>query len=143
LLFRVTLQTKSPLGSSLNQTPVTAYVDAANNQAGDALAIQDAPVTNLTIINNLGINNVKTDDFLLYPNPTKDILYLSIGKGLDQLENLKLIIFNTLGQIVNEIPITNSNMQISTINWGASGVYFIKLINDSNNIMSIKKIILN
>jgi sugar lactone lactonase YvrE len=142
LLFRVTLQTKSPLGSSLNQTPVTAYVDAANNQAGNALVIEDAPVTNLTIINNLGIDDVKQDEFVLYPNPTNDIVYLSTGRSTEQLENLKLIVFNTLGQIVNEIPIRSSNMQISTRNWGASGVYFVKIVDDSNNIVTTKKIIL-
>ena len=142
LLFKVTLQTKSPLGSSLTQTPVTAYVDAANNQAGDTFAIQDAPVTNFTIINNLGIEDIKQDEFVLYPNPTNDILYLSIGKSINQLENFKLIVFNTLGQIVNEIPIRNSNMQISTRNWGASGVYFVKIVDVSNSILTTKKIIL-
>ncbi|CAN1544636.1 Secretion system C-terminal sorting domain [Flavobacteriaceae bacterium] len=142
LLFKVTLQTKSHLGSSLTQTSVTAYVDAANNQAGDTLAIQDAPITNFTIINNLGIDDIKQDEFVLYPNPTNDILYLSIGKSIDQLENFKLVVFNTLGQIVNEMPVKNYNMQISTRNWGASGVYFIKIVDVSNSILTTKKIIL-
>jgi hypothetical protein len=117
-------------------------VDAANNQAGDSLVIQDAPVTNLTITNNLGFNDVNKDDFLLYPNPANDILYLSTGKSTDQLENLKLIVFNTLGQIVNEMPLRSSNMQISTRNWGASGVYFVKIVDVSSNIIFTKKIIL-
>ena len=126
----------------MNQTPVTAYVDAANNQAGDTLVIQDAPVTNLTIINNLGIDDVKQDEFVLYPNPTNDILYITTGRGIDQINSLKLIVFNTLGKIVNEIPIRSSNMQISTRNWGAAGVYFVKIVDDSNNIVATKKVIL-
>jgi hypothetical protein len=141
LLFKVTLQTIATL-SSLTQTTVTAYVDAANNQTGDSLVIQDAPVTNLTITNNLGFNDVNKDDFLLYPNPANDILYLTTGRNIDQINSLKLIVFNTLGQIVNEIPIRSSNMQISTRNWGASGVYFVKIVADSNNIVSTKKVIL-
>lgn len=142
LLFKVTLQTKSPLGSSLTQTPVTAYVDSANNQVGETLVIQDAPITNLNIINNLGVNTVITDEFVLYPNPTNDILYLSTGRSLDQISNLKLIVFNTLGQIVNEMPIRYSNMQISTRNWGSSGVYFVKIVDDYYNILTTKKVIL-
>ncbi|CAN1544661.1 Secretion system C-terminal sorting domain [Flavobacteriaceae bacterium] len=142
LLFKVTLQTKSSVGSSLTQTPVTAYVDSANNQAGNTLVIQDAPVTNFTIINNLGIKDIKQDEFVLYPNPTNDILYLSIEKNIDQFENLKLIVFNTLGQIVNEIPVKNSNTQISTRNWGASGVYFVQITNSNNTVLTSKKVLL-
>lgn len=141
LLFKVTLQTKATL-PSLTQTTLTSYVDAANNQAGDSLVIQEAPTTTLTIINNLGINDVKKDGFFLYPNPANDILYLSIGKSTDPLENLKIIVFNTLGQIVNEMPLRSSNMQISTRNWGASGVYFVKIVDVSSNIIFTKKIIL-
>ena len=142
LLFKVTLSTKLPVVSSLSETQVTAYADTANNQAGDILVVQDAPVTTIVIKNNLGVDTNRADEFVLYPNPVNDILYLSTGKSTDQLENLKLIVFNTLGQIVNEIPVKNSNMKISTRNWGASGVYFVKIVDDANYIMSVRKIIL-
>ena len=142
LLFKVTLQTKSPLGSSLTQTPVTAYVDSANNQASDTLVIQDEPVSNFTIINNLSIDNIKQDEFVLYPNPTNDILYLSIGKSTDQLENIKLIVFNTLGQIVNEMPVKNHNMQILRRNWEAEEMYFVQITNSTNTILTTKKVLL-
>jgi hypothetical protein len=128
---------------SLTQTPVTAYVDAANNQAGDSLVVQDAPVTNFTVINNLSVNTMKKDEFLLYPNPANEILYIATGMGAAQLNNLSLKVFNSLGQSVYEIPIENSNMEISTKNWGSSGVYFIKIFDASNNLIKNKKIILN
>ena len=140
LLFKVTIQTKAIL-PNLSQTQVTSYVDAANNQVGDNLYIQDATPSLMTIINNLSIDDIKSNDFLLYPNPTNDILYLSIGKNIDENNILKLIVINTLGQIVTELPII-SNMQISTRNWGASGVYFVKIVNNFNDIISVKKIIL-
>jgi hypothetical protein len=143
LLFKVTLQTKSHTALSLTQTPVTAYVDAANNQAGDSLVVQDAPVTNFTVINNLSVNTMKKDEFLLYPNPANEILYIATGMGAAQLNNLSLKVFNSLGQSVYEIPIENSNMEISTKNWGSSGVYFIKIFDASNNLIENKKIILN
>ncbi len=142
LLFKVTLQTKSPLGSSLTQTSVTAYVDAANNQAGDTLAIQDAPVTNFTIINNLGIDDIKQDEFVLYPNPTNDIVHLVMGTNISQMNKLKLKVINILGQTVEEMNIQNTATDISTKNWGASGVYFVKIVDDSNKIVATKKVIL-
>ena len=144
LLFKVTLQTKSQASLSLTQTPVTAYVDAANNQGGDSLVVQDAPLTNFTVFNNnLSVNTMKKDEFLLYPNPANEILYIATGMGSAQLNNLSLKVFNSLGQSVYEIPIENSNMEISTKNWGSSGVYFIKIFDASYNLIKNKKIILN
>jgi ATP-dependent protease HslVU (ClpYQ) peptidase subunit len=143
LLFKVTLQTKSPLVSLLTQTPVTAYVDAANNQVGDALVIQDAPVTNLTIINNLGVNTIKSNDFILYPNPANEVVNLVMGTNTTELNGLKLKVINLLGQTVEKMNIQSTSMEISTKNWGASGVYFVEITNENNSVLMTKKVIVN
>ncbi|WP_396167208.1 T9SS type A sorting domain-containing protein [Flavobacterium sp.] len=124
LLFKVIVQTKSPLGSSLTLTPINTYADAANNQAGDTITIQDAPITNLTIINNLGINNIKSDEFVIYPNPVKD--YLTI-KGNTVVN--KVTVFNSLGQILFEKNQNNSEFSIDLSNL-SSGNYYVKVESD-------------
>ncbi|MFZ4106164.1 T9SS type A sorting domain-containing protein [Flavobacterium sp.] len=124
LLFKVTIQTKSPLGSSLTLTPINTYADAANNQAGETIAIQDAPITNLTIINNLGINNIKSDEFVIYPNPVKD--YLTI-KGNTVVN--KVTVFNSLGQILFEKNQNNSEFSLDLSNL-SSGNYYVKIESD-------------
>jgi sugar lactone lactonase YvrE len=126
LLFKVTIQTKSPLGSSLTLTPINTYADAANNQAGDTIAIQDAPITNITIINNLGINNIKPDEFVIYPNPVKD--YLTI-KGNTVVN--KVTVFNSLGQILFEKNQNNNEFSLDLSNL-SNGNYFIKIESDKN-----------
>ena len=123
LLFKVTIQTKSTL-PNLTLTPVTAYVDAANNQAGDTLVVQDAPTNNLTIINNLGINNIKSDEFVIYPNPVKD--YLTI-KGNSVVN--KVTVFNSLGQILFEKNQNNSEFSLDLSNL-SSGNYYVKVESD-------------
>lgn len=125
LLFKVTIQTKSTL-PNLTLTPVTAYVDAANNQVGDALVVQDAPTNNLTIINNLGINNIKSDEFVIYPNPVKDFLIIK-GKTVVN----KVTIFNSLGQLLFEKNQNNNEFSLDLSNL-SNGNYFIKIESDNN-----------
>jgi hypothetical protein len=139
LLFKVTIQTKSTL-PNLTLTPVTAYVDAANNQTGDTLVVQDAPANNLTIINNLGINTIKQDEFILYPNPASEVVYLQIGANT-QLTGMKVKVVNLLGQVIEEQPIQNTTTELSTKNWGAAGVYFVQITNQNNTTSITKKVI--
>lgn len=141
LLFKVTLQTRFPFTSPLNQTLVSSYVEAANNQNGDPLVIQDAPVTNIIITNNLGVNTIKSNEFLLYPNPANEVVNLVMGTNTTELNGLKLKVINVLGQTVEKMNIQNTSMEISTRNWGASGVYFVEITNENNTILMTKKVI--
>ncbi len=132
LLFTVTLLTKSSL-PILAQTQVNAIVEAANNQSGDALTIQDANTANLTIINNLGISDIEAGKFKLYPNPVKDNL------NIESTTIIKLItIYNNLGQVLNSIP-QNSNQVIIDLSYLSTNNYFIKI--ESDNKKEVFKII--
>jgi streptogramin lyase len=142
LLFKVTLQTKTTL-PNLTQTPVTAYVDASNNQAGETLVIQEAPTTNLTINNNLGINTIKQDEFIFYPNPANELVYLFMGANSTQNNDFKVKVFNMLGQMVEEIAIQNTTTELSTKNWGTAGVYFVEVTKSDNTVLMTKKVIVN
>ncbi|WP_264520933.1 T9SS type A sorting domain-containing protein [Flavobacterium sp. N1994] len=123
LLFKVTLQTKSSL-PALTQTQVNAMVEAANNQTGDALTIQDANTTNLTIINNLGASDIEAVGCKLYPNPVKDKL------NIESATTIKLTtIYNTLGQLINSIPQNANQITIDLSNLPANN-YFIKIESD-------------
>ena len=142
LLFKVTLQTKTTL-PNLAQTQVTSYVDAANNQLGNPLEISDSLPMNFTFINvNLGIQDTVLNTFKLYPNPTKGILYFSVGDSYLDFQELKLKIVNTLGQVIDQISVKNSTEEIITKNWGSSGLYFVQIETTQGEILGIKKIIL-
>jgi hypothetical protein len=143
LLFKVTLQTKSPVTSSLSQTPVTGYVDSANTQTGDPIVVQEAAPMNFTVINNLATNTIKTEDFVLYPNPASDKIYIVMGSNATQTNDFKVKVFNMLGQMVEEIAIQNTTTELSTKNWGAAGVYFVEVTNTNNTVLMTKKVIVN
>jgi len=140
LLFKVTLQTKSPVTSSLSQTPVTGYVDSANTQTGEPIVVQEAPAMNFTVINNLATNTIKTEDFVLYPNPANEVVYLVLGSNTNQTNELKVKVFNILGQSIEEQPIQNTTTELSTKNWGAAGVYFVQITNQNNTTSITKKV---
>ena len=128
LLFKVTLQTNSIL-SSLTETSVSAYVDAANNQVGDTLVVQDAPVTSLSIINNLGIDDLKNDGFLLYPNPTNSKVFFDNSK----FNFREVAIYNSLGQEVAKSIFSNSlNGQEIDMSSLAGGVYLLNFFDGEN-----------
>ena len=142
LLFKVTLQTKTTL-PNLTQTQVTSYVDAANNQLGNPLEIGDSLPMNFSVINvNLGIQDTVLNTFKLYPNPTKGILYFSVGDSYLDFQELKLKIVNTLGQVIDQISVKNSTEEIITKNWGSSGLYFVQIETIQGEILGVKKIIL-
>ena len=143
LLFTVTIQTKSPVTSSLSQTPVTGIVESANTQTGDPIVVQEAPAINLTVINNLGVNTVKAEDFVLYPNPANELVYLFMGTNATQNNDFKVKVFNMLGQTIEEIAIHNTTTELSTKNWGASGVYFVEVTNNDNTVLMTKKVMVN
>jgi hypothetical protein len=132
LLFKVTIQTKTTL-PNLAATPVTAFVESANNQAGDTLVIQDAPATNFTIINNLGLDTIKQDEFVLYPNPVNDILMIKSSTII-----YKISVYNTLGQLLIS---KNENSKEFSVDLSSlsNGNYFIRL--ESNNKNELFKIV--
>jgi hypothetical protein len=139
LLFKVTLQTK-PTIAPLTQTQVSAAVEAANNQAGDALVIQEASLTTLNIINNLGINEVQNHTITVYPNPAKEQITIQMSPTTF-IKRIQLI--DMLGRIIKTEYFTSSNTTATlNLNEVAKGTYFIEVISDTNQ-KGIKKILVN
>jgi hypothetical protein len=142
LLFNVTLQTRTTL-PNLSTTQVTSYVDSANNQLGEVLEINDSSPIDFTVINNnLSVDENILNYFNLFPNPTNGLVYFSIGNSSIDFNELKLKVFNTLGQFIEQIDIKSSTFEIDTKRWGASGLYFIQILNNEGKMIGIKKIML-
>ena len=73
---------------------------------------------------SLSSNNFALESISVYPNPTKDVLNISIPSELGS--NITYDIYNYLGQIVTKSTSSNSNFSINTSSY-STGVYFIKL----------------
>ncbi len=73
----------------------------------------------------LNTNTPSNANFLLFPNPTSDLISVTFPNGFD---TSKLTIFNTLGQFVKELSISVASPTIS-LEELHSGVYFYKIEN--------------
>ncbi|CAM3989827.1 MULTISPECIES: SBBP repeat-containing protein [Flavobacterium] len=84
---------------------------------------------------SLNTYDFNRDDFLLYPNPSKNVLYLTIP---EIYENGVLAVYSINGQLVINSEFKR-NLNIGDL---ATGIYIIKIVNDKNQSI-IRKFIKN
>jgi len=99
------------------------------------------PIQTLVSINDnlLSQNN----DFIVFPNPCKNNFNIAINKNIKDIDEFKISIFNSQGQLLYSYFQTNPNnyfnLNVDAKNW-AKGLYYIS-ININNQIVT-KKIII-
>lgn len=93
------------------------------------------PDFSLAVANGLAVTDYEKNEFLLYPNPTKDIISIALANGFDKGT---IAFYTVLGQKVLEQNITNSSSVVSlkTLN---VGTYFYKI--ESNGFSKSGKIV--
>lgn len=78
----------------------------------------------------LGITDFEFNAISIYPNPTHDLLNISL-KGTD-LPN-SVLIYNTLSQVVLSKNVVNSSDLVVNTGGLSNGIYFIKVIKDGES----------
>ncbi len=84
----------------------------------------------------LGINDNELDNFIIYPNPSKNIVIIELTNNIDIG---KLQIFNPIGKKIFETDITNSTIEIN-ISQFSKGIYILRF-SDNERIISKKLIV--
>lgn len=129
-----------------NHTPMDVFVGSEDNVGGEFAGrisgVGQMDNTYLTQImedflevNDLGIDHIAQDVIIggmqLYPNPSSD--KLNIALSLKEGSNVKVEVFNHLGQLVTTVEnadrLKNHNLTIQT-NAFANGVYLVKATTD-------------
>lgn len=90
----------------------------------------------LTIDNSLSIEELDSNNIKIYPNPVQNSLHID----LLQNTNYSYRIFNLNGKEISYKNNLNTTNQVNMSNY-SSGLYFIKLINKSNQNIKILKFI--
>jgi hypothetical protein len=101
--------------------PVTASAFQTIYGNNDDGVLTKLPNNNASIITAINQNNKIENEIALYPNPTKDILKL---KSNSQKLNGEII--NYLGQIIKNIGIKNSEIEVKDL---PAGIYFLIINN--------------
>ena len=85
----------------------------------------------------LGVNDILAQNLILYPNPTQGILNVTIKNGNG---NFNYFIVNILGQEVKNGSL-NNGMNIITVTDFISGLYFIRVKDNTTNKSVVTKLI--
>ena len=78
--------------------------------------------------NNLGISDVNTNNFNLYPNPAHDFIYIDLVNSCN--ENVSFKLYDLLGNKILETQLNKNNkIDIAALN---TGIYIFQIINNKN-----------
>jgi len=83
------------------------------------------------LLTTLGINDINNIGFSIYPNPTKNTLFLEIQDSKFKIQNYNknsVFIYDIYGKIVKQFKIQSSTFKINVADF-EKGVYFIKIDN--------------
>jgi hypothetical protein len=116
---------------NLNDTLFQTVIDTIFLNYCDTMII-NTPLS----ISPLILNSIK-----IYPNPASTFLFIEFG-NYSSMNNYKIRITNTLGQVVYETLIYQPNTTIDLNTWTGNGLYLVNIIDPQNNIIDTKKIIL-
>jgi len=111
-------------GRSTNTSTNATRVGSTSLDALVMLINANRPLVQLTITGAMSTNESANSTFKLYPNPTKDILFLTSEKNIT-----KYVIYNAKGEIINEENLQITNKEINVTNL-SSGVYYIKVFSE-------------
>lgn len=89
----------------------------------------------------LKMNVINKEYVTVYPVPSDNFIYLKTNNLL-KTKGFKVKIMNTLGAIVFEEDINEQLFSINSKTLGNNGLYYVQVINESGEIIDVKKIIL-
>jgi len=76
----------------------------------------------------------------IYPNPTNSTITVNIENSVST-NGYKIEVNNLLGQTVytNSINSTNNSIDLSSL--GNKGIYFVKVLDENNNVVDVQKVV--
>ena len=89
----------------------------------------------------LGIKAVSEDVFSIYPNPTKDVLFIDNG-NYQAMNGYFIKIISLTGAVIYNQAITTQQVQISMNQFATKGLYIAQILDANNTIVDSKKIVL-
>ncbi len=111
-------------GRSTDANTNATRVGSTSHEALVMLVNANRPLVQLTITGGLSTDEFSNSTFKLYPNPTKDILFLTSDKSIT-----KYVMYNTNGQIIKEQRIQTTSEEINVTDL-SSGIYYIKVFSE-------------
>lgn len=96
------------------------------------VTIPDTVTTNLKKNELIGLK--------MFPNPVDDILYIDL-KGMEPRKNYNLRILDSFGRVKFGSPLSSGEMQIPAGSIGASGFYFVQIMDRWGKLIETRKLL--
>jgi hypothetical protein len=77
----------------------------------------------------------------MFPNPANDHIIIDCG-ALTNVVGYHIEIANSLGQVVFNQPMNTQQYTVALNTWSGQGIYFVKVYNASNTLLTTRKLIL-
>lgn len=120
--------------NSVNPSKVSAY--ASKNSA---IINYAASRSNLATNAETGLNNSNMDNFVVYPNPSRGEVTISMEKVKDA--NYSITVSNTLGQKVYSSKLMSDKTKLDFSQFGKQGIYFVQVIDSKGVIVGRRKVV--
>jgi hypothetical protein len=118
---------------ALTQQEITNLYNSANTNECLTMTINTGVLSTSPVTYTSTVN--------IYPNPANDQITIDCG-NLDNVVGWNIKITNMLGQEVFNQPMNTQQYVVPLNSWTGQGMYFVKIINAQNEVVNIKKIIL-
>ncbi|MFZ4414738.1 MAG: LamG-like jellyroll fold domain-containing protein [Bacteroidales bacterium] len=108
------------------------------------ICYQHITVTDTLIINTKisSYNPIRYENTIkIFPNPTKDHITIDFG-DYSTVIGYQIKISNSLGQQMFQSPINQKTSYIDLKSWTGNGIYFVSIIDETGNIIDIRKIVI-
>jgi hypothetical protein len=102
-----------------------------------ASCMDTTDVSTLTVIDNTSIGELNNSLVQLFPNPSNDIITLTLAQN----SNGQLILTDILGKEVLSKRFTSNEVQLNLKSLASKGTYFAKVLDTTGNVIAIKKLI--
>ena len=86
-------------------------------------------------LNTVGVDDIRSESFVIYPNPARDIITIKHLKGF---EIKSITILDLIGRIVKEFDSDNTSLDIASL---SKGIYVLRIIIGQDQF--VKKIIID
>ena len=123
-------------GSSSYTVGQVAYTSSSGNNGSVSAGVQQA----YTITATTGIDETNFNlDISVYPNPTTDLLVLSVN---ELKEDFKYQVLDMAGKLLINGKLTNTQTQLDFSSY-AAGSYYVNIISNQNQNMKTFQVIKN
>jgi len=107
----------------------------------DTIAVTDTLYIDVDLTDIIGVS--KTNIIKLYPNPTHEILQINSGLSYSVIKDYSIKISSPTGAEIFRNKFNSQNFSINLSKFGNNGLFLVSILDENNNLILTKKIVLH